>query len=298
MAKPPRRGNWGRWGPEDERGTANLMTSETVRKAASLVKTGRVYQLGLPIGGSRPPNSPNRPGVIHYMTLDGGDFAAQLRLPDDARVADDGIVMPTHSGTHIDALAHVWTENQLYNGHPANSVRSSGASRCGIDKVPPFVTRGVLLDVAAAFGDEVLPNGHVITAAELEMVSDKQGVSVEAGDVVLIRTGWLRAKGASADEFFSSQPGIGLEAGEWLAARDVVAVGADNSAVEAMSWAGKQYSPNLVHRLLIADCGIHLLELLDLSELSQDTVHEFLFVASPLRIKGGVGSPLNPVAIA
>lgn len=298
MGEPEARGNWGRWGAGDERGTANLITPETVRKAASLVKTGRVYQLGLPIGGSRPPRSPNRPGVIHYMTLDGGDFAAQLRLPDDARVADDGIVMPTHFGTHIDALAHVWTGDSLYNGHPSISVKSSGAARCGIDKIPPLVARGVLLDVAAALGYDVLPSGYVITPADLETVSERGGVAVEAGDVVLVRTGWLDAKGGSATEFFDSQPGIGLEAAEWLASRDVVAVGADNSAVEAMSWAGKQYSPNLVHRRLIADWGIHLMELLELSELSADKVYEFLFVASPLRIRGGVGSPLNPVAIA
>jgi len=232
------------------------------------------------------------------MSLDGGDFAAGVKLPHNARAADDYIIMPTHSGTHIDALAHVWTGDELYNGHSANYVRSYGATRCGIDKMGPLVGRGVLLDVAATKGVEVLDAGYVITASDLEACANLNGVQVGEGDTVLVRTGWLKARVGTPELFHSNQPGIGLDAARWLASRDVVAVGADNSSVEAMDWDGRRTTPNVVHQMLIREFGIPLMELMTLEGPAQDGVHEFLLVVAPLPIKGGVGSPVNPVAIA
>jgi kynurenine formamidase len=232
------------------------------------------------------------------MSLDGGDFAAGVKLPHDARAADDYIIMPTHTGTHVDALAHVWTGDQLYNGHSANYVRSYGATRCGIDKLGPLVGRGVLLDVASTKGIDVLEPGYEITAEDLEECVRTLGVDVGEGDIVLVRTGWLKAHIGNPESFHTDQPGLGLGAGRWLASRDVVAVGADNSAVEVMSWNGRRSTPNVVHQALIRDFGIPLIELMTLEGPAEDKVYEFLLVIASLPIKGGVGSPVNPIAIA
>jgi len=298
MGQSSRPNNWGRWGPDDEKGAPNLLVDRVIRAAASLIKRGIVYPLGLTLDRDRLPVSPSRVPIVHLMSLDGGDFAAGVKLPHDARAADDYIIMPTHSGTHIDALAHVWTGDELYNGHSANYVRSYGATRCGIDKMGPLVGRGVLLDVAAAKGVSVLDSGYEISAQDLDDCAQSQGVRVGEGDIVLIRTGWLTARVGNLELFHSNQPGIGLEAAHWLAARDVVAVGADNSSVEAMSWNGRRTTPNVVHQTLIREFGVPLIELMALDGPAQDGVHEFLLIVAPLPIKGGVGSPVNPVAIA
>jgi kynurenine formamidase len=293
-----RENNWGRWGPDEERGTLNLLTPDLVQRAAGLIKTGKTYSLALPLDRHTLPVSPSRVPVVHMLTLDGGDFAAGVRLPHDLRAADDYISMPTQSGTHIDALAHVWQGDELYNGHSANRVRSYGATRCGIDKIGPIVGRGVLLDVAAYQGVTVLERGYQITDVDLEACARAQGVTVGPGDIVLVHTGWLAAMIGNMPEFHTSQPGIGTEAARWLVERDVAAVGADNTAVEWMTWEGRRGSPNLVHRLLIHEFGVHMMEFVKLNEIARDRVYEFFLVVAPLPIKGGVGSPINPVAIA
>lgn len=289
--------NWGRWGPADERGTLNLLTPELVQRAAGLIRTGKTYSLALTLDRHTLPVSPSRVPVVHMLTLDGGDFAAGVKLHDDMRAADDYISMPTQSGTHLDALSHVWQGDELYNGHSANRVRSYGATRCGIDKVGPIVGRGVLLDVARLKGLDVLGRGYQVTDVDLEQCAETQGTPVGAGDIVLVHTGWLAAMFGNLPEFHTAQPGIGMDAARWLAARDVAAVGSDNTAVEWMTWEGRRGSPNLVHRYLIHQFGVHLMEFVKLEEIARDQVYEFFLVIAPLTIKGGVGSPINPVAI-
>lgn len=291
------RANWGRWGPDDQMGALNLLTEEVVAGAAALVRSGRRYGLGLTLDPRHVPSSPTRRGAAHFMTLDGGDYAAGMRLPDDMRVADDFVVMPTHWGTHIDALAHVWRGDELYNGHPATSVRSYGATRCGIDKVGVIATRGVLLDVPGAIGVDRLDPGYAITPADVEAALVYAGVELRPGDAVLLRTGWIQVLPAGSAAFYASQPGLGLEAALALAERDVALVCADNSAVEPMAWIDGRSGDNPVHQSLIREYGIHLLEMLDLEAIARDRIFESLLVVSPLPFKGGVGSPVNPVAL-
>jgi kynurenine formamidase len=298
--RPDGLGNWGRWGTDDEVGAANLLTPELVRSAAGLVRSGAVYPLGMPIRRSGVPVHPIRTPAQHFMTMDGGDYAAGARLKGDYQAADDYLITACHGGTHVDALSHSWYDDLLWNGHSANRVRSYGATRCGIENCPALVGRGILLDIARIHGLDHLGRSHVITPDELEQAATMRGITVERGDVVLIRTGWLRVFAEDESEYHAGSPGIGIEAARWLARKDVAAVGSDNMAVEVTTGAelyeNDDPTPE-VHKLLLRDCGMYLIELLDLEALAEDLSAEFLFVLAPLRISGGVGSPVNPIAI-
>jgi kynurenine formamidase len=282
--------NWGRWGDEDERGTANLLTARGVVNAARLVRSGRVFSLAAPLSPDGP-NLPTRRPTWHIVTTrerasGGGDMSA-----------DDVIMMHTHGTTHIDALCHIYVGDTLYNGHPAGSLQPNRANRCGVDYVGPIVSRGVLLDVARFRRVGRLDGGQAIEPDELDACARSQGVEVRAGDVVLVRTGWWQLFGQGADarrEFYATEPGPSGACGEWFRARDIVALGADNPGVEAVtSWS----NAIPLHRAVIWGCGGYLLEFLDLEALAADGVHEFLFVATPLAIDGGVGSPIAPIAV-
>lgn len=294
-AQPP--GNWGRWGAEDERGAANLLTPELLRAAAGLVRRGRIYSLSLPVQSKGVPVGSRRSPPLHFMTLDGGDYAAGLKLRGGFQTSDDHVSLGTHVTTHIDALAHVWYDDRLYNGFAGDTVRSSGAKRCGIDKLRHLVGRGVLLDFCKLKASDPLPAGYAITPEDLRQCATLHGVALREGDIVLIRTGWQKTFAEKGnDAFFASEPGIGLAAAEWLAQAGVVAIGCDNYGVEVVPT--EQGRPAPVHGLLLRDYGVYLMELLVLDEPARDEVHEFLFVAAPLAITGGAGSPLNPLAIA
>jgi kynurenine formamidase len=289
--------NWGRWGADDELGAANLIEPATVRAGAALVRSGRVFSLGLPIDAKHVPVTPGRAPPQHFMRTDGGDYAAGLQRTDGFQTTDDVISMPCHAGTHIDALCHVGDGDQLYNGFPLAGVRSAGAKKLGIEKLRSLCTRGVLLDLCALHGVPVLAKGTVITPQDLEACEQRQGVRVTPGSVLLLHTGWLGAIATlGTAEFLSGEPGIGMAAAHWVHERGVVAVGADNFAVEAIPTEDRRPAP--VHRMLIRGCGVYLMEMMALRELAAAGVHEFLFVAAPLPITGGTGSPINPLAIA
>lgn len=282
--------NWNRWGRDDERGAPNLVTPDLVAGAARLVREGRVLALGQTLDSSTAV-SEGRPPLAHFMHRDGGDYAAGGRELGRSRYSEDVVVLGTHTGTHVDALAHVWYGEELYNGHPQHAVRSRGAARCGIDKLGPLVGRGVLLDVAGRRGGP-LRSGEPIDGAELAACAEAAGVGVGVGDVVLVRTGWL---GSAGDAYFAGEPGLDLDGARWLAERDVVAVGADNYAVEALAAGSTDGFP--VHELLLRDCGVPLIEGLVLDGLAGGGAAEFLFMASPLPIRGGTASPTAPLAV-
>jgi kynurenine formamidase len=292
------RGNWGRWGPDDERGAMNLVTADAVRAALMLPRRGVVYPLGQPIQTvGVPMGSLRRPRPLHVCFQDGGDFAAGEPLQDGAGAADDYLGLPVHAAaTHVDALGHVWTGESLFNGHSSTTVRSDGLRRCGIEKMPPLLTRGVLLDVASVRGVAALGDGEAITPDDLEKTIRARGVEPAAGDAVLLRTGWSTVWAEDPTRYGESSPGLSVDAASMLAERDVVLVGADNIGVEAIPFPPGTSMP--VHQMLIGSYGIHLLELLDLEDLARDEVTEFLFVLAPLRISGGTGSPVNPIAVA
>lgn len=289
------RRNWGRWGSGDERGSPNLNGPAEIAAASRLVRRGEVLSLAHPIDRASP-TPPIRPAPAHFMHRDGGDYAGRRDRPPRSQYSDDSILLALHTATHVDALAHVWYGNEIFNGFARETVTSSGARRCGVENLGPIVGRGVLLDVAAAAGSESLPDERQVTADDLERCAAVEGVGVGRADIVLIRTGWWSARAGIAGQTFEREPGPNLAAACWLAERDVAVVGTDNFAFEAL--------PSLVdgatfpaHELLLCDCGTPILEGLALDELARRRIYEFLFVAAPLPLVGGTASPLNPLAI-
>jgi kynurenine formamidase len=285
---------WGRWGQEDERGALNLIGPDETRRAVALVQTGEVLSLAQPLS-SKMPFPKHRCGMQHFMNRDGGDYAAGGRRPGGFQFSEDSVMMPLHIGTHIDALCHAWYDDELYNGFGGSTIRSTtGAARLGVDKMPPIVTRGVLIDFVALHGGPLAPD-HSIGRAELLEAMKAAGVEIGRGDAVLMRTGWPESQAGVKDVSFDCEPGIDVEAALWLAQHDVAVVGADNYAIEVLPFAEGKVFP--VHQRLIRDYGIPLLEGLSLAKLSASGRSTFLLVASALPIVGATGSPLTPTAI-
>jgi kynurenine formamidase len=205
-------------------------------------------------------------------------------------------MMHSHSGTHIDALCHFWYEDQLYNGFSAQEhITSMGATRNAIDRVPFLLGRGVLLDIATWKGVEHLQAGEPIRATDLDACAAAQGIALRPGDMLLLRTGWMQLFHKDRALFDSGEPGIDVSTLPWMKERDIVAVGVDNHAVEVLTRIPPKDLP--VHRVAIRDLGIYLLEYLDLEALAADRAYESFLVVAPLRLIGGAGSPVNPIAI-
>lgn len=282
--------NWGRWGPDDERGTLNWITSETIARAARLVKRGKVYSLSIEIHKDAPcaphRNPPWKQGVVRE------DHGVTDRVH-----FQDFVTMSTHSVTHVDPLCHVTYGRKMYNGFPIDgNVGEGGALKCGIDKVVSIVGRGVLLDIAQYKGVDGLPSGFTITPADLVGCAQAQGVKITPGDIVLLRTGYL-PKFDKDRSLYGTQPGIGKATLPWLFEKRVTAVGADTLAVEVTP-PEDPHRPLIIHEVFIRDLGGYLIESMDLEEIAMDRVYEFLFVGAPLRIRQGMGGPVNPIAIA
>ena len=291
--------NWGRWGSEDERGTLNFITPERLVAAGRLIRTGKTFDLGIPLGSDGPQPGGGRINPVHLMSQTGD---AQV-FPGGFRFADDYIFMPLQAASQWDALSHVYYDDLLYNGVPAGSVSPLGAGRNAIDKISKGVAgRGVLIDLAALRDVEWMEAGEVITPADLDAALARQNVAVGAGDIVVFRTGWRRKFLTEADPqaFMAGEPGLGQDCCQWLHDHDIAAVCSDNWAIEVLP--GENPDALLqVHMILIRDMGVTLGEILDLEELAADSaadgVYEFFFCAPPLKVTGGVGSPINPLAI-
>jgi kynurenine formamidase len=292
--------NWGRWGAEDERGTLNLITPDKLVAAAALVRKGAVFDLGIPFDDQGPQPGGGRINPVHLMSQTGDTQV----FPGGFRYADDYIFMPLQGASQWDALAHVYYDDQLYNGYPASDVTVVGAFHDTIDRIAKGVAgRGVLLDIARLRGVDWLPAGEVITPDDLEAaIAAQGGVEVGSGDILLFRTGWRRffLEQKSAQEFMAGEPGLGQACCEWLHEREVAAVCSDNWAIEVLPGEVPDVILN-VHMVLIRDMGMTLGEILDFEELAADCaadgVWEFFFCAPPLKVTRGVGSPINPLAM-
>jgi kynurenine formamidase len=285
------------WGAGDQRGAANRLTAENVKQAAQLITSGKVYSLGRVYEHGMP-----LPGKRHFsLTIPGSPTGGPMGknqgvYHDELFSGEIGQI-----GTQLDGLGHVGVhladDDYFYNGFKRSQFGTAyGLEKLGIENVGVFFTRGVLLDVAAARGKERLASGEVITPGDLENAARIEGVEVRAGDIVVIRTGygqlWMKDNAA----YSAGEPGIGMEAARWLAARKIVLVGSDNWATEVVPPEDPD-RPFPVHQELLVRNGIYNLENLNLEELAANKVYEFAFIFAPLRLKGATGSPGNPIAV-
>ena len=240
------------------------------------------------------PHYPTHPPFLFGLTKKHGDLVAEGGVSSAA----DAIALGSHVGTHIDALCHFSCGGKLYGGMEAAVVQSDagGIREHSVDTIAPILRRGVLLDVAAQLKTDALPTDFSITAEHLEAAA--QEVGIQNGDVVLIRTGWARFWNDPARYITGgsgavpSGPGPELEGARWLSKHGVFAAGSDTVAFEKVPAASMP-----VHVHLLVESGIHIIEALNLEELARDRIYEFVFVAAPLKIRGGTGSPIRPLAL-
>ncbi len=292
--------NWGRWGSDDERGTLNLITADTVRAAAGLVRDGKRISLALPMSEAGPQlgfvkgrTNPIRTTIAQHELL--GDDERGVRFNDDA------LSMGVQAATHWDALAHVSYDGRMYNGYPPSIIDASGATRLGAEKLGAIVSRGVLLDLAASAGVERLDGGHPLTPADLDRAEELAGVRVGSGDIVLLRTGQIQHLLAGDKLAYSiSTAGPSMQTVRWFRERDVAAVATDNLSFEVFP--GERDDVVLpVHMLHIVEMGLVQGQNFDLEKLSADCAddgrYSFLLSATPEPVVHAAGAPVAPVAI-
>ncbi|MEV6558582.1 cyclase family protein [Nocardia sp. NPDC051756] len=258
-----------------------------VRGNLQLIELGQPFFTGMPC-------SPNHPGFRMTLARRHGDTVR----PDGGSAANELIVTGGHVGTHIDALSHVSHNGALHGGIDAQEAQRSGRfSAHGAEHLPGLLRRGLLLDIARLHEIDTLPGGYEITPDDLESAARQARVRVRAGDVVLIRTGWSRLFD-DPNAYLGTEtgvPGLGVQAAHWLAVRDVIATGSDTTAYECIPpGTGHRVLP--VHRVLLVEFGIYIIEHLALEDLAASGISEFAFLLAPLRIVGGTGSPVRPLA--
>ena len=290
-----------------EVGPAGEQTPQEVLAALQLPSQGKVFSLalprytGMPLFGSHPPFQ-----VTMYRTPAGlrGDGVEPWGPHNEVNLQymAENVSGTAHSGAHVDALAHmtVGDDDHWYGGGNAREHLGDRGPTVGDgSKLPPFIRRGVLLDVPGFLGVDALASHQPIDAEQLQQVATAQGVSVRPGDVVLIRTGYLGAWPDPERMAEHTTAGPDISAARWLLDQGVVATGSDTETYEVQPAPdpGSPANPQPVHTLLLIENGIYLFEGIYLEELARERVHEFLFVALPLKIKGTTGSMLDPVAI-
>ena len=255
------------------------------------LESARVYDLGQPYFVGMP-HFPTHPPFLYGLTKKHGDFVADNGMSSAA----DSIAMGGHTGTHIDALNHFSCGGKLFGGTPAAEVQGygTGIAKHSIDTVRPILRRGVLLDIAGQHGVDALPVDFEITPEHLDRAVREQRVEVREGNIVLLRTGWARYfEDARRYVAQTRCPGPVLEGARWLSERRVFAAGSDTIAFERVP-----SSEMPVHVHLLVESGIHIIEVLNLEELARDHVYEFAFIAAPMKIRGGTGGPMRPLALA
>jgi kynurenine formamidase len=287
--------NWGRWGADDQRGALNLITDEKRARAAALVRDGVTVSLSHPLPVMPGPNNfaPTRRAVLAGGDGVGAGFSS---ASDMTIVAPHGFAV-----SHLDALCHVFWNQQMYNGYPAAAMTSRGAEKNAIDVAASgIVSRGVVLDIPRRTGEQYLNKGVAITVADLEAAEEQQGVRVEEGDILLVRTG-RRAREQAEGETMLMQGAAGLHVSTvpWLKERGVAVLGSDGISDVLPSGCEGNVMP--VHVATLVAMGIHLLDNLSLEPVAAACAErgrwECQLVIAPLVIERGTGSAVNPIAL-
>ena len=286
------------WGPDDEIGAANHINPQSVLAASKLIKTGKTYNLGIIVDSDTPAFAPRSlsVSVLQPNQIESEGLGANgMTYNDDIFMGWLGI------GSQIDGLGHIGIRHEYYNGHKAaDFAKTDGLTKLGIEKIPPLVTRGVLLDMARFYGQEIVKEGTAYTRADIIAAAEAQGVELRRGDTVLFHSGWLNLLDGPAEDrerYVSVEPGLGNSGAEYLAEIGVVAVGADTWGLEAVPFEKGAEGVFSVHQILIPQNGIYILENMETRALIKDGVQEFMFVLGPARLRGAVQMIVNPIAI-
>lgn len=320
-ADPPIKGwtkgkGWGWvWGKEDEVGSLNAMTPQSVQAALQLSKNGKVYDLGVPYDRESfkwPGHSPGE--ILTFRSPEGvkrqGDFppAVDLKLnPNRIGWHSCALFINDNIATQMDGLGHVTMgkDDHWYNGFKEEDWGGNfGIRKCDATTIPPIITRGVLIDVAGLRKVDALPAHYKITVDDLKAALEKQKTTLKPGDTVLIRTGTLRYWGKNGNNHDKIRPhdtaGIDLNAAKWLVEQNgAILIGSDTSGLEYSP--GKEEEPTgfiPVHQYLLIEQGVHIGEFHNLEDLARDQVYEFCYICMTNKIRGTVaGFALRPIAI-
>lgn len=292
--------NTGRWGADDERGTLNLIDAAAVLRGLAAARQGRTFSLAIPFDEDGPQTGavPGRENPHRTMLSVNAPYTGD---PADFCANDDAVAMGVQAATHWDALAHVSYEGRLYNGIDASVVDERGAGRLGIENFGPVVSRGVLADVARVHGVDHFDDGHAVTGDDLDAALSQAGVSVEPGDVLLVRTGQMHfLREGDPARFANPSPGLSTQSVEWLHDHDVAAVATDTLVFEV--WPPEDPAVLLpVHLLHLVDMGMPQGQLWALDDLAADCAADgqctFLLCATPLPLTRSVGGAVAPTAI-
>lgn len=303
--------NWGRWGDDDQIGTINFLTDEAVARAARCVRSGKRFSLAYPLQlhGLQTGAIPGRINPLRTMVAINSCFSGDRST---FCTSDDVVVMGLQAATHWDGLGHASYNGKIYGGRDAAVITEAGATQCGVENIRSLTGRGVLLDVARLKGVDVLEPGYAITGDDLSAAADRQGVEIRSGDIVLVRTGKmaLAKAGDLAGYLGPIDPttqlplaaGIGLSCAAWFHEHEIAAVANDTITFEVLPW--DPVIPGAIlpmHCIHLVDMGLTQGQNFDLEALADDCAADgqwdFFLEASPQPFVGGVGSPVNPVAV-
>jgi kynurenine formamidase len=280
-----------KWGAADQRGAGNHMKPETVLRATRLIRTGEVFELGRALKADMPFSTGRRFEMEVKRT--------NMNAGSNRRGSNEEIVFSEigQVGTQFDGFTHQTIGDSLYNCVKLADVATrSGFTKLGIEHVGSLITRGVLIDVAALKGVPMLADTYPITVDDLQRALQRQKLTLQPGDAVIINTGWGRLWDTDGARYLKTNPGLTTAAAEWLAKQDPMLIGTDNGPVGVTPDPDQNLS-NPVHQIALVVNGIHLLENLKLDELAGKQVFEFALIVQPLKIQGGTGSTVAPTAV-
>lgn len=285
------------YGPDDEIGALNKITPESVLAASKLVKTGKTYALGIVVDSTTPAFAPRS---LSVTVLQPNQISTTGLGPTKTTYNDDIFMGWLGIGSQIDGLGHIGIDHVYYNGFKdSDFAMADGLKKLGLEKVPPIVARGVMIDMAKFYGEPILKEGTAYTREDIMAAAEQQGVEIREGDVVLFHSGWLNLlDGDNPDpqRYVSTEPGLGKTGAEYLVEKGVIAVGGDTWGLEAVPFE-EGVGVFEVHQILLPKNGIFILENMDTRELAADGAHEFMFTLGFGRLKGAVQQIISPTAI-
>ncbi|MBS4730344.1 cyclase family protein [Mycobacterium sp. SM1] len=288
------------WGREDQRGATNYVTPEVTLQALQTIKAGRILELCHNVQVGHPTLEPFIPPMLMGMWSVPDTtrplLKEHLKSDDDVGVFTERVELCMHTSTHVDALGHFTIGDEMHNGFPyRDNATNWGLKRFGIEQMPPLITRGVVADVANAAGRDYLEGGETVTVDMLERALAAQRIELQAGDVVLIRTGWGRFFMTDNDKYTASEPGIDADAARYLTAQKVCAIGADSMAVEVLPNPRGRIFP--VHTHTLVEAGVHLIENVNFDNVLRENIHAFCFILLPVKFVGATASPVRAIAV-